>query len=370
MPEDIAKKIEKKVEKKHKLKRRHIPGKEREYFTTNLAALLKAGVPVGSAFESMSHGHQSRVFKKTLADMNFAIDDGTPLWQVLEQSGAIADESLALVRLGEESGKLVENLEIAAKQEGKQRVFRSKVRSALLYPSFVLTLTMIVGLGIAWFLLPRLSETFDELNVKLPAISRVFIGFGAFLKVNGAWAIPAFLAGSGLLIYLIFFAPKLKVIGQHILLRFPGISRLIKEIEIARFGYLLGTMLSTGLTISQALKLLEQATNSVHYKKLYKHLEESIDDGFGLSTGMASYKKSARFFPSTVQQMITAGEKSGSLPETLQNIGTSYEQKADASAENLQVMLEPILLVIVWLGVLGVAIAVIMPIYGLLSGLE
>jgi len=348
----------------------HIRAKEREYFTANLALLLKAAVPVGEALESFNETSRSSQLKKALNRMKIDIDEGFPLWQALQRSGVVSNQTLALVRLGEQSGNLIQNMQVAAQQEEKQRIFRSKVRSALLYPTFVLSMTLIVGLGVAWFLLPRLAETFSQLNVSLPAISKVFIDFGLLLKTHGLWLVPLSFVVVFITGYIVFGAPKTRSIGQRLLFHIPGISRLLHEVEIARFGYLLGSLLQAGLSITQAFELLQAATSAPQYKKLYAYLQRSFEDGYSFRTSLSTYKHSAKLVPPAVQQMIIAGERSGALPETLTSIGEIYTEKADISTQNLETILEPILLVMVWLGVMGVAVAVILPIYSLVGGLD
>lgn len=358
------------AETKHpKAKRFHIKGKDREYFTANLALLLKAAVPVGEALDSLKETSRSKPLKEATVQMQNDIEEGIPLWRALERSRIVSQQTLSLVRLGEQSGNLVENLKVAAEQDAKQRVFRAKVRSALLYPTFVLSLTAIVGMGVAWFLLPRLAETFDQLNVELPFISRILIDFGLFLKENGLWAIPLGIFIVGIIGYILFAAPKTRMIGQAFLFRVPGVSRLLHEVEIARFGYLLGTLLQAGLSVTQALQLLHDATSVRRYQKLYSYLGQAFEDGYGFRSSLAEYKHIESLLPPAVQQMIIAGERSGALSETLASVGEIYDEKASTTTQNLEVILEPLLLVIVWMGVLGVAVAVILPIYSLIGGL-
>jgi type IV pilus assembly protein PilC len=352
------------------LTRVHLTAKEREYFTDNLALLLKAGVAVGEALQSMQDTAASKRLADALGQLKHDVDEGVPLYRALEKHSLASRQTLALVELGEQSGKLVDNLRVAAKQEQKQRIFHSKVRSALLYPTFVLSMTLVVGLGVAWFLLPKLSETFGQLDVNLPLISKVFIGFGTFLKQNGAWAIPVFLVALAAAGYMLFGYPKTRKYGQRFLMHVPGVSKLMREVEIARFGYLLGTLLDAGLSVTQSLQLLGKATGADDYQKLYAYLHRSFEEGYSFSSSLPKYKGVNKLLPPAVQQMVIAGERSGALPETLANVGTIYEEKADVSTANLEAVLEPILLVIVWIGVMGVAVSVILPIYSLVGGLE
>src|SRR5690242_17711379 len=116
----------------------HLGYKEREYFTENVALLLKAAVPIGQALTSLLTSARSLPMKRAVAQMQVDIEAGYSLTDALDRSGIVSPQTLALVRLGEQSGHLVENLELAAKQEEKRHLFHAKVRSALLYPTFVL----------------------------------------------------------------------------------------------------------------------------------------------------------------------------------------------------------------------------------------
>lgn len=352
------------------LTKAHVSFKEREYFTENLALLLKAAVPVGQALNSLRETARSGQMRKVIDEMQKDIEAGVSLADALERSGVVSGQTLALVRLGEQSGHLVENMQLAAQQEEKRHFFRARVRSALIYPSFVLGMTVVVGLGVSWFLLPRLAETFDQLNVELPFISRMMIGLGTFLKEHGLIAIPIFLAFLALICYLVFFAPRTRFIGQRILFSLPGISPLLRQVEVAQFGYLLGTLLEAGLSVTKAIDLLAGATNAPEYQKFYRYLAQSLEDGQSFQQSLQGYQKASKLLPPSVQQMIIAGERSGSLSQVLLTIGRTYEQKSDVTTQNLEAVIEPILLVVVWIGVMAVAVAIIVPIYGLLGGLE
>lgn len=354
-----------------KAKHFHLPAKEREQLTLNLMLLLKASIPLGEAFRSLKDTTDSKLAQQALTQMERDIDNGLALWQTMERAGVVSQQTLTLIKIGEQSGKLIDNLKVAADQEQKQTIFHAKVRAALLYPVIVLGITLIVGLAVSWFLLPKLAVTFSQLQVKLPLISRIFLGFGDFLKHNGLWAVPAFLATLALGLYLLFFAPKTRTLGQRLLLHIPGIKGLVKDIEIARFGYLLGGLLDAGLTVMQAWDLLANATSSPRYQKLYAWLHDQFENGYSFRASFATNKKfTSQLLPVTVQRMVIAAERSGTLPETLQEVGKIYEERADIATTNLESTLEPILLVFVAAGVLAVAIAVILPIYSLLGGLN
>lgn len=150
----------------------------------------------------------------------------------------------------------------------------------------------------------------------------------------------------------------------------PGIKQLVKEIELTRFGYLLGILLSAGLSITNALDSLISATEIAQYKKFYLHLRNSIEDGNSFQKSFASFKDINRLIPISIQQLVITGEQSATLSATLLKIGQTFETKTDITTKNLSIILEPVLLVIVWLGVVTVAFAVILPIYSLIGGFK
>jgi len=345
-------------------------GKERDYFVENLAMLAASGMTILSALSGIKKEMRTKRMRKAITDIEEDIISGSPLWRALDSAGLFPAHAVSLIRIGEESGKLSDNLKVVAGQSEKERIFKSKIRSAMMYPLFVLTLTLVVGIGIAWFILPRLAGVFAQLRLDLPLVTKTLIGAGEFLGEHGAIVIPIFLLTLAILIYIIFYFPKTKFIGQSILFHTPGVKRLIKEVEISRFGYLLGTLLEAGLPVVAAIDSLEKATVFPHYRKFYAHLGGSIADGNSFQKSFASYKKSNVLVPATVLQMVSAGEQSGNLSGTLLKIGETFETKTETTTKNLTVILEPILLVIVWLGVVSVALAVILPIYNLIGGLN
>ncbi len=345
-------------------------GKERDYFLENLSGLLASGMPIMDAILAVRGEIKSKKLVKIIDQVGEDIQNGLPLSEALVNSEMFSEHVGSLISIGERSGKLVENLKIIAVEQGKERDLKSKLRSATMYPLFVLGLTLIVGTGIAWFILPKLAIVFSQLKLNLPLITKILIKVGLFLNVYGLYAIPAFFILLFILFYFIFTFSKTRFIGESLLFILPGIKSLLKETELARFGYLLGTLLSAGLSPTKALHSLSEATSLSRYKKFYLYLEDSIADGNSFKKSFAQYKKIHGLLPVPIQQLIIAGEQSGSLSMTLVKIGKDYEAKTDTTAKDLTIILEPILLVIVWLGVLAVAFAVILPIYSLVGGLN
>jgi type IV pilus assembly protein PilC len=344
--------------------------KDTDYFIENLSMLVFSGMPVVDALKAITEEIHSDRMKTILNGISVEIENGSSIWKSLQGSGLFKEHSISLIRLGEGSGKLTENLKVVAIEEQKDRMFKSKLHSAMMYPVFVLFVTAVVGIGIAWFILPKLAIVFSQLKIKLPFVTKMLINFGSFLGDYGQYVIPLIVIFF-ILVYLVFFHfKKTKIIGQFILFHVPGVKQLMKQIEVARFGYLFGTLLKAGVPINLALDSLASATEFTIYKKFYIHIMDSINDGNSIQKSFLSFKGSKKLIPAPIQQLVVAGEKSGNLAEILLKIGVMFEEKSDATTKNLTIILEPILLVIVWLGVVAVALAVILPIYGLVGGIS
>jgi len=343
-------------------------GKERDYFMENLSMLLASGMNITAALEAIKSGLRSKIMKQIVDDLKVQIDDGSPIWRALDNTGLVSNHAIALIKIGEESGRLPANLKVISIQTQKERLFRQKLFSALMYPVAVLCLTFVIGIGIAWFILPNLAKVFDSMRMELPLITKILINFGKFLGKHGITVIPIFIVFSILVIYFLFGYKKTKFIGQKIIFAIPGINSLVQEIELSRFGYTLGNLLDAGMPLVASLDSLREISSFLEYQKFYVFLRDMVEEGNSFQKCFSMYKKTERLIPFPIQQMIITSEQSGSLKESLMSIGEMYEEKTDISTKNLAVILEPILLVVIWLVVVFVALSVILPIYGLVGG--
>jgi len=345
-------------------------GKDEEYFFENLAMLLASGIDVTTALSSLEKSVRSRAMKSIITGILSDVDAGTALSTAIGRQHLLPEQSVQLLHIGEESGSLVESLTVIVNQIRKDKILRAKIASAMLYPAFVFGLTLVVGIGIAWFVLPNLSQVFSRLNVTLPIFTVILIAIGNFLGAYGIIFVPAFILALVILGILFATVPVLQQLGQSVLFLLPGAHTIVQDVELARFGYIVGSLLSAGLPFPQALDLLSESSGFYRYKRFYRTLRDRVEEGNTLTKSIAAYPHNTDFVPVPFQELISASERSGKLAATLTHIGELSEAKTDIAANNLAVLMEPILLVIVWLGVLWVAVSVIVPIYSLIGGLN
>jgi type IV pilus assembly protein PilC len=344
--------------------------KERQYLLDNVGSMLASGMSILPVLDALRPDIKSPKLLKFIDQIYEDVDNGSTIWQAFEKSKILSSHLISLIRVGEESGRLAENLKIVLDQQQRDLEFRSKIKSSLSYPVFVLVVMTIVGSIVAIFVIPKLSSIYTGLNTELPWITKAFIALGGFLDRFGTILIAV---GDILLtaFYIVLFKySKTKFIGQNLLLRLPVIKNLIKEIEISRFGFLLGTLIKAGLPINFALDSLYNSSNFAPYKKFYNHLRESINDGEDFKTSFENYKGSNKLFSRAIINMIASAEKSSNIDEVFLKVGEIYEKKNDITSKTISIILEPILLIIVWIGVTVLALSIVLPIYSFVGNLD
>jgi type IV pilus assembly protein PilC len=340
-------------------------GNEKDFFIENLSLLISSGMGISSALSSMASSIKTRKMKKIITYIEESVNAGLPLWQAFAETKLFPERVISLIKSGEEAGRLPEHLNLVTVQLHKEKVFKSRVRSALLYPGIVLTLAFIVGLWLSWFTLPKVLSIFNQPLKALPLSTQILLVIGKFFKQYGIVAVAGFIVIFTIFTYLLFINKKTKFVGDFILFHIPGIKDLVKGVELGRFGYVFGALLQAGFLIDESLESLKDGTNYASYRKFYSHLQESIMKGDSFKTAFAAYRKTDKFIPQHIQQLIIASEKSGRLPETLIRIGVIFEEKTDAMSRDLATVLEPMVLIIVGLIVGFLLSALMTPIYEL-----
>ena len=341
--------------------------KEKEYIFENLSVMIDSGINLSETLEALILQVRSARSIKDLEDLIAQVDEGVPFWKAVETIDMLPKRLNVIIKIGEEAGLLSQNLKIIVLQKQRENDIRQRIKSALIYPLFIISIMLIVGSAILLFILPKLSTLYQGLNVDLPLISKIFIGFGNFMSNYGLILVPSVLITIYTLIYFLFINKKTNHIGQSIALKIPFVSKIIQEIEISKFGFILGTLLEGGIPIIFALESLASSSDIYKYKNIYGQIRDDINEGFTFQNAFEHIPNISAFLPRYVQHMVVTGEKSGNLALLLTKVGTIYEKRSEVSTKNITVLIEPILLIFVWVGVSALAFAVIVPIYSLVG---
>jgi len=340
-----------------------------EYIIESLSMLLLAGVTVGEAIESIANEIPKKQARQTMLAMRTSIDEGMPFALALEQTGLFSPSVITLIEVGESTGKLPENLKVVAQQMHKNNTMNAKIKSAMLYPSFLVGLLFVVGTGIGVFLLPKLLTIITGLQIKVGPLTQALIVVGTWFGKYGL----IFAASTVLTIVLVTILVKkstaARAVAEVVLFKIPGIKKLLFETEISRFGFVLGTLLDAGLPVVTALQSLAASMSTRRYARFAAEMATRVDEGDSFNKILTD-PKYRKLLPGTITQIVVSAEKSGNLSSSLLKIGQNYEDKADLTAHNLETLLEPIVLVLIAVAVLFVALAVFLPIYSLIGNLN
>lgn len=340
-------------------------------FLDNLALLVSSGMGVNTSLRTLQKNTQDKALKNTLYSMLVSVENGSSLSQTMEEHNFLPIFLISLIRIGEESGNLADKIRRTVISLDKDRRRRGQLRSALFYPVFVMSLTIILGVGVSTFILPRIGQVFANMNVKLPLMTRVLVQLGDFMGTYWYIIIPTILVILFFSIAVLFVFPATKKSGQWLMFHLPVFKSLIQMSEVSRFSYNLSILLNSGIPIIKALLSLAEIHDYYMYKEYTKSIAAYIQDGksFHNSFGV-NQKETNKLFPFAAQEIITAGEESGKLPEVLEQIGDRYEADAEQISKDIAVLLEPALLIIVWMGVVFLAVSILLPIYSLLGNFQ
>ncbi len=335
-------------------------------FAKNLAAMIDAGLAVSRALSVMERQTKHKKFKGILHDLGLQVEKGTSLSDGLaKHPNTFSALFVSMVRAGEESGKLGESLRIVADQMDRTYTLERKVRGAMMYPAIILSVMVIIGILMLIFVVPTLTATFTELNVKLPVTTRFVIGTSEFLKQHPI----AVLGGLACLVVLAVLLARTKR-GKRgfewLVLHMPIVGGLVKQTNTARMARTFSSLLSSGVEVVSSLAITGDVLQNSYYKEVFIAGEQDIQTGAQLSTIFARYEK---LFPPMVEEMIAVGEETGKLPGMLMQIAQFFESEVEQKTKDMSTIIEPFLMVIIGAAVGFFAVSMITPIYSISSGI-
>ena len=338
-----------------------IKDKELYLFSKQLANLLKSGVSLLKALEVLSEQTKSVYFSRVLNEISIGVKSGRTFSACLSDYPAIFSALfVAMVRAGEEMGKLRQMLNSVADFLKAQEEFSSKVRSAMVYPVFMLVIGISTVIFILTFVMPKMSVIFMDAGQSLPLPTRIVMAISHFFKAFGAGS-----AIAGVIGFLAFnrWRSTLQgsiLIGQF-LLNLPLIRPLVLKVDLARFTRTMSLLLESGLTI---IRSIEMAVPTMHNPQLKMDLFTCIQ---GLSAGenLGQCLSKSSLIPPMMVQLITVGEESGNLQESLKDIAESYEADINETTKLITTVLEPAMILVVGAVVGLIVFAMLLPIFSM-----
>lgn len=339
-------------------------------FVKHLGMMIKAGLPLREGVVEIKEQTRSRKFKKILDNIVSHLDNGESLANSLARYPVVFDELfINLIKAGEASGTLEENLKYLAAQLEKTYGLRKRIKAAMLYPALILTSTFVLVGALAVFILPKLIPLFESFDVELPLPTRILLWLIKTGQNYGLYVVFWILFLFGLFLFISRFR-FVKAINHRIILRLPIARRLTRNVNLAYFSRTLGTLIKSGVPIVEAFNITKKTLSNVVYQDELDKVIVRIQRGEPIVT---HFRKKPRLFPPIFARMISIGEKTGKLDESLFYLADFYEKEVDDISKNLSTILEPVLLIIMGILIGFIAISIIMPIYEIthsLSGLR
>lgn len=328
-------------------------------FARYLAVMLKAGLNISEALEIIYDQGTGR-FKRIIYKVMKSVNSGNTLSSSLSKFPKVFSSLfINAVYAGEASGTLEQNLENVAEQLKREKELISKVKGAMVYPIIVLVATFGLGLAMAFLVLPKITPLFDNMGMDLPFTTRILIRSSDIVQEKGFFLF-AVIIFSCFFSYWFLRRKFLRPVTHWVLLRVPIIKDIIRNVNIARFCQVFGTLLRSGLNIDEALKITKRAVGNYYYQKKIEIICNRIGQGSPLSENLENFEA---YFPKLVISMIKVGERTGKLEESLFYLSEFFDIEVDNSTKSLSTAIEPILLIGIGIAVGGMALSIITPIY-------
>ncbi|MFH1857255.1 MAG: type II secretion system F family protein [Candidatus Omnitrophota bacterium] len=342
-----------------------VKSKDMVLFTRQLATLIDADLPLVRSLTVLRDQLKGGAMKDVIAQLARDVESGSTLSESLARFPKVFSKLyINMIKAGEAGGVLEVVLDRLADFNEKSQRLAGRVRSALAYPVFVVLIAMTVLIVLMAFIVPRFMEIFAEVGTSLPALTVMLLNISSFFKSK--WYVGvAFVIGIGFIFRFLNVSPKTKIFMDTVKLKIPIVGALIKKVSVARFARTLGTLVSSGVPILQALDITRDTAGNEVIAKAVARVHDSIREGESLAAPM----EASGVFPLMVVNMVDVGEETGSLDRMLVKVADTYEEEVDTAVGALTSLLEPLLIVFMGVIVGFIVIAMFLPLVSLMSAL-
>jgi len=337
---------------------------DKAVFMRQLATMTEAGFPIDKSLRIIEVETKNKRFQAVISSIAGEVEAGESLWRALSSNKEVFNPVIiSVVKSGESAGRLPAVLKLLAKTLEAQASFTGSLWAALAYPIFVVVAMIVVGSIILTFFVPKIGSIFAESNTPLPWQTKVLISIGNFL-VNYWWA----------LLFLLFFAlgyiywystntQKGRIWFERILLSLPVVGELLMRNQLTLFNQLFYLLLSSATPILEAIDLVAESMTFLIFKEALYSIKKRVAQGLPLA---ASFTQEP-IFPTIESQLINVGEQTGTLEKMFERLMSYYQERTNEYVKKVISLLEPIVIVILAVGVAIMVWAVFGPIYGLVQ---
>ena len=338
--------------------------KDLAIFSRQMAVMVESRVPIIQSLTSLAVQVRKKDFREKIIKISQMVEEGSPLSEAFSAyPETFSVFYVNLIKSGEASGKISGALYYLSDHLERESDIESQLRSAMIYPIFILCVLFVVLLIVMIVVMPKLVDLLKATTSKPPFFTVLMINFYEFLSNYGWILLTAFFSLIGFLFYY-FRTKKGKEKFDEMSLKIPVLKSIIQKIFLIRFAENISTLVSAGLSINKALQITRDTITNIVYKKIISEVEEGVSEGEKISSILVKHTEHVPVF---VVQMIKVGEETGKLDKTLMEIVNFYQKEVKRAVDTFTVLLEPILIVFLGIVVSLLAISVLSPLYGTLG---
>ena len=341
-----------------------VPFVEKIFFVQNLGLMIKTGFSIGDALSVLAAQSKSKMLKKAVFKLQEDVVAGETFSSALQKHSNIFDELfINMVGAGEISGNLEDTLRQITVQMKKSYALKKKIRNAMIYPSLILVVMVVMGTLIFIFVIPRILDLYSGDQSTIPIPTRIVLAMSTFMREQYLLII-----GGMIVFSFSFYATWKTESGRYliskVMLRIPIFGPIIKKISIARITRILHSLIVTEIPIVRSFQIISHTVGNRIYRRHMIEASEKLTKGNSMYSTIADR---ADIYDPVIAQMIKVGEDTGSIDTMTEEIALFYEDEVESTMANLTVIIEPVLMIFIGLGVGFLAVAIIMPIYGLVD---
>jgi len=330
-------------------------------FTRQLATMVTSGLPLTDSLVVLQKQTENEKLRQIIQEITEDIQGGSTFSSALAKHGQTFSVAfINIIKAGEASGTLDKVLLKLADTLEKEREFQGKIKGAMIYPIIITSAMVGVGAIVLIFVVPKLAEVYTGLDIALPLPTRIFMFLG-YVASNFWWLILILFVVGIYALRRYRKTPSGGLVVDRILLKIPIFGKLNRDSSLTEFTRTLGALVGAGVPILEALKIAgETATNALHRAAVVR-VSTIVEKGATLSTALGNEE----MFPAIIPQMVSVGEETGKMDEVLSKVAAFFEMEVDQEVQTLTTALEPIIMIILGIGVALLMISIIMPIYSI-----
>jgi type IV pilus assembly protein PilC len=335
-------------------------------FTRQLATLVDAGLPLLRGLRVLEKQERSATLRGILGELALSIEGGSTFSEALAQHPKVFNRLFVnMVKAGELGGVLEVVLKRLAEFSEKAQKIKGKVKAAMFYPVAVLIVAMGIMILLLTFVIPRFQGVFEGMGVQMPKFTLFVLAVSAAVKNH--FFTTSMCVAAVVVVFMLIIRTKIgRLVWDKFKLKVPALGPVVSKVAIARFTRTLGTLVSSGVPILQALTIVKETAGNVIIANAVSQVHESVKEGETITAPL----EGSGVFPPLVVSMVDVGEQTGALPEMLLRIADNYDEEVDNAVSAMTSLLEPIMIIFLAVVVGSIVIAMFLPLIAMINNLS